>query len=120
MTNHVKVNEAADAAGNVDPSDPTKADQAPQEQGLDHHEGGNALEQAQDGQDTEAEGENGSEAEGAGDGQFQSGDMNSYSNAGGDYNQMQMMMAMQNGMPQNFNGFPMMGKLRLRCKMFGR
>lgn len=30
---------------------------------------------------------------------------------GGDFNQMQMMMAMQNGMGQNsFSGFPMMGK----------
>ena len=30
-----------------------------------------------------------------------------------DYNQMQMMMAMQNGMaPNSFGGFPMMGKSR--------
>lgn len=30
---------------------------------------------------------------------------------GGDFNQMQMMMAMQNGMGSNsFGGFPMMGK----------
>lgn len=30
---------------------------------------------------------------------------------GGDFNQMQMMMAMQNGMgPNSFGGFPMMGK----------
>lgn len=29
----------------------------------------------------------------------------------GDFNQMQMMMAMQNGMgPNNFGGFPMMGE----------
>jgi hypothetical protein len=29
----------------------------------------------------------------------------------GDFNQMQMMMAMQNGMaPNSFGGFPMMGK----------
>lgn len=34
-----------------------------------------------------------------------------YGGASGDYNQMQMMMAMQNGMnPSNFGGFPMMGK----------
>lgn len=31
-------------------------------------------------------------------------------NFGGDYNQMQMMMAMQNGMAPNFGAFPMMGK----------
>lgn len=31
-------------------------------------------------------------------------------NFGGDFNQMQMMMAMQNGMAPNFGGFPMMGK----------
>ncbi|KAL1866195.1 hypothetical protein Daus18300_006859 [Diaporthe australafricana] len=30
-------------------------------------------------------------------------------NFGGDFNQMQMMMAMQNGMAPNFGGFPMMG-----------
>jgi hypothetical protein len=30
-----------------------------------------------------------------------------------DYNQMQMMMAMQNGMaPNSFGGFPMMGTFR--------
>lgn len=28
----------------------------------------------------------------------------------GDFNQMQMMMAMQNGMPNSFGNFPMMGK----------
>lgn len=43
---------------------------------------------------------------------------NGYSNmnlqVSGDFNQMQMMMAMQNGMGNNgFGGFPMMGKLRL-------
>jgi len=33
---------------------------------------------------------------------------------GGDFNQMQMMMAMQNGMPPNaFGAFPMMGKFDL-------
>jgi hypothetical protein len=33
---------------------------------------------------------------------------------GGDFNQMQMMMAMQNGMaPNAFGGFPMMGMLDL-------
>lgn len=31
-------------------------------------------------------------------------------NFGGDFNQMQMMMAMQNGMAPNFGAFPMMGK----------
>lgn len=31
-------------------------------------------------------------------------------NFGGDLNQMQMMMAMQNGMAPNFGAFPMMGK----------
>ncbi|ROV94694.1 hypothetical protein VSDG_06185 [Cytospora chrysosperma] len=34
-------------------------------------------------------------------------------NFGGDFNQMQMMMAMQNGMGSNFGGFPMMGKYPL-------
>lgn len=33
---------------------------------------------------------------------------NNFSGAG-DFNQMQMMMAMQNGMGSNFGGFPMMG-----------
>lgn len=31
-------------------------------------------------------------------------------NFGGDFNQMQMMMAMQNGMAPNFGAFPIMGK----------
>ncbi|KAG4257185.1 hypothetical protein BFJ72_g13251 [Fusarium proliferatum] len=40
-------------------------------------------------------------------GNFPSG---SFSNSGGDFNQMQMMMAMQNGMtPNSFGGFTMMG-----------
>ncbi len=35
---------------------------------------------------------------------------------GGDFNQMQMMMAMQNGMggPGGFNSFPMMGRFLLK------
>lgn len=57
-------------------------------------------------------------AEQAGDGEGQFNDaanggfqQNMMFPGGGDFNQMQMMMAMQNGMGQNsFGGFPMMGK----------
>jgi hypothetical protein len=45
------------------------------------------------------------------------GDMSNanFNGASGDYNQMQMMMAMQNGMnPSAFGGFPMMGRFSSR------
>lgn len=69
-------------------------------------------------QDAAAEGDDG--AEQAGNDQEQYGGLDAAANGGfqqnmmfpgGDFNQMQMMMAMQNGMGSNsFGGFPMMGK----------
>lgn len=62
-----------------------------------------------------AEGEDDIEASGDQQEGYETGDANGgYSNmfsGSGDFNQMQMMMAMQNGMgPNSFGGFPMMGK----------
>jgi hypothetical protein len=69
-------------------------------------------------QDAAAEGDEG--AEQAGNDQEQYGDaanggfQQNMMFPGGDFNQMQMMMAMQNGMgPNSFGGFPMMGKAPL-------
>lgn len=70
-----------------------------------------------DGEQTQADNENGDEngkeeVEG-GDGEDGNESQNAFGNngfAGGDMNQMQMMMAMQNGMGGSFPNFPMMGK----------
>lgn len=70
------------------------------DQEQDAAEGGDEnIEQAGDGQEQFNDGANGG---------FQQSMMFP---GGGDFNQMQMMMAMQNGMgPNSFGGFPMMGK----------
>lgn len=76
-----------------------------------------------DGQALQKAGENGEEDNGEdqdydgendGDGTQSGFNNNMMFPGGGDMNQMQMMMAMQNGMP----GFPMMGKLHQHLDFF--
>lgn len=70
-------------------------------------------------QEQDAAEEGDENVEQAGDGQEQFNDtanggfqQNMMFPGGGDFNQMQMMMAMQNGIgPNSFGGFPMMGKV---------
>lgn len=71
------------------------------------------VQKVDDGEGDQGGDENGDDQEDADD-ETMNGTSNGNFSGSGDFNQMQMMMAMQNGMAatNSFGGFPMMGMLK--------